>query len=383
MPPKSEKTGVPWVLICGEEEYTVKRRARQIFDLWRQEVGGMDHEIIDGLAGNSGEALKAINKLRAALQTLPFFGSGKVVWLQNCNFLGEDRVASSSAVTEAMAELALELKAFAWQNVRLLISGGKADKRRVFFKTMEKVASVEQFDGWSFEDRDWAAKAEEWARHELLPSGKTIAMEALGDLVANAGGGARQLSNEIEKLVLYTGARTTIDPDDVRAIVTRQKQAQAFALGDALGDRDLPRLLSTLDEELWELKFDRQKSPIGILYGLIGKIRTLLFLKEALAAGWIRPESDYGRFKAQLERIDADFLPQDKRLNPLMQHPFILFKTLPQTKHYASEELVAAMEQLLECNERLIFSGLEEGLVLQQTLARIVGTHASSSRAPR
>ena len=37
-----------------------------------------------------------------------------------------------------MEELAEELKSFRWDGVRLLISGGKADKRRNFYKTLEK-----------------------------------------------------------------------------------------------------------------------------------------------------------------------------------------------------------------------------------------------------
>src|SRR5579862_9027954 len=106
----------------------------------------MDHEIIDAAVSNSGEALNALGKLREALQTLPFFGSGKVVWLQNCNFLGEERTASAKAVTENLAELAQELKTFAWQNVRLLISAGKVDKRKVFFKTVDKVGATESFN---------------------------------------------------------------------------------------------------------------------------------------------------------------------------------------------------------------------------------------------
>jgi DNA polymerase III subunit delta len=53
----------------------------------------MDHEIIEATVSNSGEALAAIAKLREALQTLPFFGSGKVVWLRDCNFLGDERAA--------------------------------------------------------------------------------------------------------------------------------------------------------------------------------------------------------------------------------------------------------------------------------------------------
>ena len=100
------------MLVCGEDEFAVKQRARQIYQQWTEELGGMDHEIIDAAVSNSGEALKALAKLREALQTLPFFGSGKVVWLRDCNFLGDERAASAQAVTETLAELAEELKSF-------------------------------------------------------------------------------------------------------------------------------------------------------------------------------------------------------------------------------------------------------------------------------
>ena len=65
-------------------------------------MGGMDHEIIEATVANSGEALTALARLREALHTLPFFGSGKVIWLRDCNFLGDEREASASAVTEAL-----------------------------------------------------------------------------------------------------------------------------------------------------------------------------------------------------------------------------------------------------------------------------------------
>src|SRR5215216_2810323 len=143
------KSASPVALVFGEDDFAVKQRARQIYQQWTEELGGMDHEIIDAAVGNSGEALKALAKLREALQTLPFFGSGKVIWLQNCNFLGDERAASAQAVTETLAELAQELKEFAWQNVRLLISAGKVDKRKVFYKALDKVGIVETLAGWS------------------------------------------------------------------------------------------------------------------------------------------------------------------------------------------------------------------------------------------
>jgi DNA polymerase III subunit delta len=359
-------------LVCGDDEFAVKQRARQIFQQWSEELGGMDHEIIEASVSNGGEALNAVSKLREALQTLPFFGSGKVVWLRDCNFLGDERTASSQAVTQTLGELAEELKNFEWQNVRLLISAGKVDKRKTFFKTLDKIGTVENFSAWSADDKDWADRAEVAARTLIRARQKEISADALAELVNRVGPNARQLENETEKLCLFAGDRKKIEFHDVTAVCTRNKTARAFALGDALGDRDLPRLLKRLDEALWEMKSDKDKSEIGLLYGLIGKIRAMLLLKEMLREGWIKPEMDYNRFKAQLERVPAEKLPADKRFNPLALNPYVLYKALPQAKKYTQEELIRAMDLLLRCNRRLVSSSLDDALVLQQALVQIV-----------
>jgi len=379
MPAVAAKETVPLLLVCGEDDFAVKQRAKQVYSQWIEQLGGMDHEIIDASVSNSGEALKVLGRVREALQTLPFFGTGKVVWLQNCNFLGDERTASSQSVTETLADLAQELKKFPWDNVRLIVSAGKVDKRKVFYKTIDKLGTVESFAGWSVDDRDWANQAEAWAAKALRARNQEISDEALAELISRVGPNARQLDSEIEKLSLYAGNRRQIEFDDVATICTRNKTARAFALGDALGDRDLPRLLQRLDEELWEVKLDPQRSEIGLLYGLISKVRAMLLLKEMLREGWVKPEAEYSRFKTQLERVPSEQLPSDKRFNPLALNPYVLYKALPQAKRYREDELVRAMELLLLCNRRLVTSSLDESLVLQQTLVQIVG---SSGRAP-
>ena len=372
MPAPVSKHSAPLVLVCGEDDFAVKQRAKQLYLQWTEELGGMDHEIIDAAVSNSGDALKALAKLREAMQTLPFFGSGKAIWFKDCNFLSEERAATKDVI-ESLVALADELKQFAWQNVRLLVSAGKVDKRKVFYKTLDKLGTVESFAGWSVDDRDWASQAEVWARKGLRTRQKEISDEALAELINRVGANARQLDSEIEKVALYVGDRKEIEFEDVATICTRNKTARAFALGDALGDRDLPRLLARLDEALWEVKLDPQKSEIGLLYGLISKVRAMLLLKEMLREGWVKPDMDYNRFKAQLERVPTDQLPEDRRFNPLAINPYVLYKALPQVKRYSEAELVRAMDLLFQCNLRLVSSSLEESLVLQQALVQIVG----------
>jgi len=367
------KPDAPVALVCGEDDFAAKQRSRQIYQQWCEALGGMDHEIIEASVTNSGDALKAISKLREALQTLPFFGGGKAIWLRDCNFLGDERAAQTSDVTETLSELAQELKAFDWQAVRLLVSAGKVDKRKVFYKTLEKIGRVENFDGWSVNDKNWTDQAELWARKAVQARNKQIQEDALSELINRVGPQPRQLESEIEKLSLLVGDRDTITKADVNTVCIRNKASRAFALGDALGNRNLPSLLRCLDEELWEMQFNKDKSEIGLLYGLISKVRALLLLKEMLREGWLKPTDNYNHFKTQLDRVPAEKLPTDKRYNPLSLNPYVLFKALSQVRNYSEHELVSAMDLLLRANQRLVLSALDERLVLQQTLVQIVG----------
>lgn len=362
----------PLVLVWGDDEFAVGRRARQIFESWIEAHPAADREIIEGSASVVDEALRVLARLREALQTLPFFGGPKLIWLRECSFLGEDRVSESKTTLEATADLARDLAAFPWNDVRLLISAGRVDRRRTFYKTLEKCAAVEAFTALSPDDRDWRDKAFQLAAGEFRELAKKPTPDALDRFLEFVGPYPRQLASEARKLADYVGDQSTITVADVEAVVTRGRQARAFALGEAVGDRDLPRALRRLDEELWSLQSDRQKSEIGLLYGLIAKVRALLLTGELFREGLLRPTQDYRAFTAQLKELPANRLPTDKRYNPREINAYILFRAAQQTRRFAPEELVAALHELLHCNRRLVSSQLEGHLILPLTLTRIL-----------
>ena len=378
MPAKSPKNKVatlpeqPLALIHGDDDFAVSQRARQVYQSWCEEAGGMDHEVIEATAANAGEAVKSLARVHEALQTLPFFGGAKVVWFRDCNFLGDDRTARAADVSSGLADLAAELKGFGWDNVRLLVSAGKADKRKGLYKTLAKLGHVEAFEALSVDDREWAGKAEQIVTAKLRALKLKLDYDALSELVQSVGPDRRALISECEKLAIYVGGRGTATVADVAAIVTRGKHARAFALGDALGDRNLPALLRRLDEELWATRGDKSKSVMGLLYGLVSKVRSLLFAREMMEAGWIRPTNSFPQFKSQLERVPADAFPEDRRLNPLSLNPYVLFRASAQAKNWSSNELVRALDLLLACNRRLVSSSLDDTFLLQQTLTQIV-----------
>ena len=182
----------------------------------------------------------------------------------------------------------------------------------------------------------------------------------------------RQLEQESEKVVLFASASGQATSEDIRQVVSRNKQAKAFALGDALGNRDLETAMRCLDEELWEIRLDRQRSAIGLLYGLISKVRTLILVKEMQARGWLRSERQFFRFKQQLEQIPAGEMPEDPRFNPMRINPYVLFRALPQSNSYQMEELVSAMHQLFRANQLLVSSPMSDDQILQQALVSIM-----------
>ena len=369
----------PLAFIHGDDDFAVSQRARQIYQKWCEEGDGEDNEIVEAHAVNAGEALKALGRLNEAIETLPFFGGGKVVWFKACNYLSDGRIAKANDVSEALADLATKLKTFDWAGVRMLISSAKADKRKTFYKMTSKAGYVEEFTALSVDDRDWQAKAEQLIGSRLKSLKKRADYSTVNELAQFVGPDTRAIVSECDKLAAYVGEAAEITVNDVKSIVTQGKHAKAFALGDALGERNLTKLLKRLDEDLWATKTDRKKSVIRLVAGLVSKVRSLLFARELLDARWVKPVRGFAQFKSQIENLPADAFAEDRRISPLGLHPYVLFSATNQAQNYTREELVEAMDLLMHCNRKLVSTSLDESFVLQQVLTQIVVKEAQAA----
>ena len=59
MASEASSQNLPVALVWGEDEFSVKQRARQIYQQWCAKCPGLDHEIIDASVTHSGDALAA------------------------------------------------------------------------------------------------------------------------------------------------------------------------------------------------------------------------------------------------------------------------------------------------------------------------------------
>src|SRR5438876_9327281 len=127
--------------IVGSDEARVKREAAELAkQLAPAEAGEFGLEIIDGVADDVDGAATALRSAIAALQTLPFFGGGKLVWLKSANFLSDDVKGKSANVLEPLQELVAILSVGLQHDVTFLVSAIDPDKRRSFYKTLTKLA---------------------------------------------------------------------------------------------------------------------------------------------------------------------------------------------------------------------------------------------------
>src|SRR6266513_1706900 len=132
--------------IVSSDEAEVKRVAAELAsNLTPAGAGDFGLETIDGAADNAEQAAARVSSTIDALQTLPFFGSTKVVWLKNVNFLGDDPKARSTAVQWVLDELSvLHVRDFG-SELTCLFSATEDDKRRGFFKALVKRAELQVF----------------------------------------------------------------------------------------------------------------------------------------------------------------------------------------------------------------------------------------------
>src|SRR5689334_22942334 len=91
--------------IVGSDEGEARRRARELAaQLTPKDSGDFSVDLIDGAADNADQAIQRIHQAIEAIQTLPFFGSEKLVWLKDVNFLADTAAGRSTGVQAALDE---------------------------------------------------------------------------------------------------------------------------------------------------------------------------------------------------------------------------------------------------------------------------------------
>jgi DNA polymerase III subunit delta len=386
--------------VLGSDEAEVKRVAAELAsNLTPPGAGDFGLEIIDGAADNAEQAEARVRSAIEALQTLPFFGSAKVVWLKNVNFIGDDQKARSTAVQSALEELSGLVDSGFGPGITLLMSATDVDKRSSFYKTLLKGAEVQVFDRLDSSRGGWEEEALEMVHLRAKKRKLQFDEDALDLFVLLTGGDTRQIDNELEKLDTYcsTGfqpvGRAGVSPAQppaadrmsdgptarmavprvtvelVRELVPLSRAGVIFELGNALAARDLQLSLKLVRRLL-----DQGESAIGILLvAIVPTIRNLLLAKDLMERYRMpRPHSPF-QFISAINRLPAEATDHLPRKKDGSINAYALGIAAQQAGRFDTMQLIEGMRACLEANVQLVTTQLDHELILTEVVIKLLG----------
>ncbi|MBV9274963.1 MAG: DNA polymerase III subunit delta [Verrucomicrobia bacterium] len=371
--------------VVGSDEGAVKKRAQELArELTPPQGEDFGVERLDGAAENVEQAVSRIHQTIEAIQTLPFFGSEKLVWLKDINFLGDSVVGRSTQVQAALERLRELLAAGLPSGVDVLLSATDVDKRRSFYKTLGKLARLEQFDRIDTSKAGWEEAVEGLVQPAASEKGLRFQPEAMEVFVRLVGADTRQILNEIEKIDLFLYGDKRIGEDDeesavptnsrevtvdvVRRLVARTATGVIWELSTAIARRNLSESLALLEQLLFQ-----GETAIGILLAaIIPTVRNLLVAKELCERNRLRPPSAPFQFGSMLNRLPESslaFLPKRKDGSV---NTYALGLAACEIHRFTLEELVQGLKACLTANMRLVTTQLEPRLVLSDLLVKLL-----------
>jgi DNA polymerase-3 subunit delta len=355
--------------VLGSDEAEVKRVAAELAsNLTPPGAGDFGLEVIDGAADNVDQAEGRVRSAIEALQTLPFFGSTKVVWLKNVNFLGDDQKARSAAVQSALEELSQLVDSGFGPGIILLISATDLDKRRSFYKTLVRRAEVQVFDRLDSTRGGWEEEALEMVQQRAKKRKLQFDDDALDLFVLLTGGDTRQIDNELEKIDTFLAKDRGVNIELVRDLVPLSRAGVIFELGNALAARDLQLSLKLVRRLL-----DQGERAIGILLvAIVPTVRNLLLAKDLMERYRLpRPHSPF-QFISAINRLPPEATDHLPRKKDGSVNAYALGIAAQQAGRFETTQLIQAMQACLAANVQLVTTQLDHELILTEVVVRLL-----------
>jgi DNA polymerase-3 subunit delta len=355
--------------VLGSDEAEVKRVAAELAsNLTPAGAGDFGLEVIDGAADNVDQAEARVRSAIEALQTLPFFGSTKVVWLKNVNFLGDDQKARSTAVQLALEELSQLVDSGFGPGITLLISATDLDKRRSFYRTLVRRAEVQVFDRLDSTRGGWEEEALEMVQQRTKKRKLQFDDDALDLFVLLTGGDTRQIDNELEKIDTFLAKDRGVNIELVRDLVPLSRAGVIFELGNALAARDLQLSLKLVRRLL-----DQGESAIGILLvAIVPTVRNLLLAKDLMERHRLpRPHSPF-QFISAINRLPTEATDHLPRKKDGSINAYALGIAAQQAGRFETTQLIQAIQACLAANVQLVTTQLDHELILTEVVVKLL-----------
>ena len=239
-------------LFEGEEDYLKKEALKRL----KNKIILPDYEDFN-YERFSAES-SSVGQIVESLSTLPLKGKWRMVVVEEVDKLSEK---NQNVIAEYLANPV--------KTTCFVGTGGKVDKRKKLYKNFLKKGEIVSFYSlYDGEVVDWVKKRVEEEKKRISPS-------ALFYLKERAGSNRRDLSNTVEKLLLYIHPRNVIEKEDVEEVLGEGAGGGVFDLTKAIRERNLAGALSILAKLL-----ERGEIPLKIHSLITREMRILLRIKD-------------------------------------------------------------------------------------------------------
>jgi len=201
---------------------------------------------------------------------------------------------------------------------------GKIKKNISLYKYLSRAGESFEFEEMSINE------IKRWAENYVKERKGRIEKVALEELLMGANNDLWFLSRELDKLLAY---KKVITLESVQLLTPANFDDNIFNLTDAIGRGDKSTALELINKQL-----DAGAAPIYLLAMIIRQFRILIQVKEA---------------SEKLSFPNNNFIAKEIGL-----HPFVVQKTMGQTKKYSFEELERIYANLQDLDLKLKSSKL-------------------------
>ena len=283
--------------VVGDDDYLVRRKSKEIFDSFMSDFPDeLSREIIDGRAEKVEEVEFILQEAKSAGQTLSLFGGGKLVWINEINFLNQTKTGSAQGTKQALDSIKPFLENLGESKV--LISACPVHRNHSFVKWLQKNASYEDVAKHEKGDASFRRTVEETAK-EL---GVSFASGALEYLAAKIASHSRLGVEETKKMATFLGKEGgEITEKVILEVVPDYGEGDFFEASEAFFSGKLDWALDAIDRHFFQGKDARP-----LLSTLQNRNRLLIQLRVLVDGGEIDPNQRLS--KEHLERLGQKHL---------------------------------------------------------------------------
>nr|HPM41921.1 DNA polymerase III subunit delta [bacterium] len=319
----------PIYIIVGAEHHL----ALEALSVVRKAVedAGADPISFQSVPGREVRAEAVISSLR----TVPMLGGRPLVILREGESIPKDAMEALASYMEKPVE-----------SSTLVIVAEKLDGRTKFMQAAAKNGAV-------IECRPlYLDKVPPWISRETRRKGRQIAQAAAEFMANMVGADLGQLSEAIDRVILYVGDKKIIELKDVEQAVAETHQHTIFEMTDAVGQRNWPKAFAFLTNIL-----ENGEPPVLVLGMLSRHFRILSKAKEA--AGRVA-DGELAKY--------------------LGVHPYYARNYLAQSRNFSAGELRRAFRLLHRCDRELKSSRIPKGRVLERVLLELMGQKGAAPK---